>query len=211
MKEYHKIHTIWERDVKGRITIGKYSRTVFEYLADRPWVFTEKVDGTNIRIYWDGKSVRFGGRTDAAQIHNGLVQHLRDTFTDDKMRAKFGDSEVCLYGEGCGAKIQAGGGNYYQDRQTFVLFDALCGKWYLERAALEDIAANLTIPIVPIVLTGTLADAQDHVIGGMQSNWGSFQSEGVVGKPAVELFDRAGERIIVKMKSKDYARLPVSA
>lgn len=26
----------------------------FDYLKDNTWIFTEKVDGTNIRIMWDG-------------------------------------------------------------------------------------------------------------------------------------------------------------
>ncbi len=207
MIEYHKIQTIWKRDERGVIQVGQFSRPEFEYLANAQWVWTEKVDGTNIRIQWDGKAVRFGGRTDAAMIHNGLVQHLRDTFTDEKMRAKFGESSACLYGEGYGAKIQAGGGNYKADGQAFVLFDVLCGTWWLQRKDIEDVGACLGIGIVPIMMTGTLLEAQDRVIGGMDSSWGKFKAEGLVGKPAIELFDRRGERVIIKMKTKDYARM----
>ncbi len=208
MKEYHKINTIWKRDTRGQIQEGQFSQAMFEYLKDNTWIFTEKVDGTNIRIHWDGKSVRFGGRTDAAQIHSGLVQHLRDTFTDVKMLAKFGESETCLYGEGYGEKIQAGGGHYCKG-QSFVLFDVLCGKWWLERIGVEDVAATLGIGVVPIVFEGSLLDAQDRVIGGIESSWGNFQSEGLVGKPKVEMFDRKGDRVVVKMKTKDYAKLAV--
>ena len=53
MKEYHKIQSVFKRDIaNGKIIEGKYSLPEFEYLKDNQWVFTEKVDGTNIRIIW---------------------------------------------------------------------------------------------------------------------------------------------------------------
>ena len=205
MKEYIKINTIWKRDDRGNIQEGQYSLPVFEYLKDAEWVFTEKVDGTNIRVYWDGASVRFGGRSDAAQIPATLVDHLRKAFTEQAMLAKFGPAPACLYGEGFGAKIQAGGGNYKPDGQSFVLFDVLIDKWWLKREDVDDVAMALDIPVVPLVFKGTLAQAEAMVKNGVQSLWGSFQAEGLVGRPREELFDRNGDRVIVKMKTKDYA------
>jgi hypothetical protein len=35
------------------------------------------------------------------------------------------------------------------------------------------------------------------------SRWGEFEAEGLVARPEVELFDRAGHRIITKIKAKD--------
>src|SRR3990167_6378781 len=119
MKEYHKINSIWKREIKGEIIHGQYSHPVFEYLKNNLWVWTEKVDGTNIRIHWDGKQVTFGGRTDASSIPAFLVNRLRQVFTDEKMKAKFQETEVTLYGEGYGAKIQKGGGMYKADGQSF--------------------------------------------------------------------------------------------
>ena len=204
MNEYSKINTIWKRDAKGKIIPGDYATPEFEYLREARWCFTEKVDGTNIRVNWDGGASQYGGKTDGALIHNGIVQHLRDKLTDTNLASAFGHDPATLYGEGFGAKIQKGGGLYKPDGQAFVLFDVLVGGYWLRREAVEDVAKNLAVPVVPVVMWGTLAEAEAHVIAGFDSHWGPFPAEGLVGKPAVELRNRSGERVIVKMKTRDY-------
>ena len=129
MNEYHKIQTVYLRDPATNyktLLEGQYALPEFEYLADNQWVWTEKVDGTNIRVMWDGTTITFGGKTDNAQIPAFLVNRLSDTFFPlrDTFSSLWPDGEVCLYGEGYGAKIQKGGGNYRPD-QDFVLFDVL--------------------------------------------------------------------------------------
>lgn len=45
MKEYHKIQTVFKRDMATKhktLLIGDYSLPEFEYLKDNTWVFTEK-------------------------------------------------------------------------------------------------------------------------------------------------------------------------
>ena len=52
MKEYHKIQTIFKRDPENKfktLIYGEFSLPEFEYLKNNTWIFTEKVDGTNIR------------------------------------------------------------------------------------------------------------------------------------------------------------------
>ena len=58
MREYHKITTVFDRDPENKFKTlidGQFSKPEFEYLANNEWDFTEKVDGTNIRIIWDGE------------------------------------------------------------------------------------------------------------------------------------------------------------
>src|SRR4051812_34084628 len=90
--EYGHIDTVWKRDManKGTIIVGDYAAPELEYLKDAAWVGTEKVDGTNIRIMWDGQVVRFGGKTDNAQIPAFLVSRLQDVFTAEKLGDVFG-------------------------------------------------------------------------------------------------------------------------
>ena len=211
MREYQKINTVWERDEKGKIIVGKYATPEFEYLKDAAWVFSEKVDGSNTRVHWDGGASQFGGRTDNAQLHNGLVQHLRDTLTDTNLASVFGKDAATLYGEGYGASIGKGGGLYYAAGQRFVLFDVRVGDYWLKRDAVEDVAQKLGIPVVPVISTCSLATAETIVRNGLTSRWGAFPAEGLVGKPLVELRDRRGERVIVKMKTRDYAHLPAAS
>jgi len=114
MREYHKIETLFERDeTTKKLIVGKFRNPTIEYLKDNIWTFTEKVDGTNIRIYWDGHKVTYGGRTDKAQIPAHLINRLNELFggeTNAQMfEQKFGETEVELFGEGYGVKIQNGG------------------------------------------------------------------------------------------------------
>jgi len=39
---------------------------------------------------------------------------------------------------------------------------------------------------------------------GVKSQWGDFLAEGLVLKPKIELKDRAGKRIVTKIKHKDF-------
>lgn len=210
MDEYHKIQTVYLRDPKTnfkKLLVGEFALPEFKYLAHNDWVFTEKVDGTNIRIMFDGQQITFGGKTNQAQIPALLVARLQTLFLPqiETFRLKFQDG-VCLYGEGYGARIQKGGGNYRPD-QNFVLFDVKIGDFWLERNNVEEIATALGIEIVPIIGTGTLQDMVDKTAVGFKSVWGNFQAEGIVARPAVELKARNGARIITKIKHKDFAEI----
>lgn len=202
--EYHKIQTVWLRDpeTNHRTLIGgEWAKPEFGYLAGNQWEFTEKVDGTNIRVALNGGDHELGGRTDNAQLPAFLVGRLRE-IAERAIAADLGN--MVLYGEGFGAKIQKGGGNYIADHADFTLFDVWSGGIWLERPNVEDIAEKLSISVVPIIGRGTLHDAIDLTRRGFNSRWGAFTAEGVVCRPAVELTNRRGERVITKIKVKDF-------
>lgn len=52
--------------------------------------------------------------------------------------------------------------------------------------------------------TGRLVDMETMCKVGFDSKWGKFEAEGIVARPLVELRDRAGHRIITKLKHKDF-------
>ena len=207
MREYNKIQTVYKRDPETKfktLLIGEYSLPEFQYLENNLWAFTEKVDGTNIRVDWDGESkVRFGGRTDNAQIPTFLYDRLIEMFHTDMFVEAF-DSPVTLYGEGYGAKIQKGGGKYKADGVDFVLFDVKCGDFWLKRVDVKDIANKLSIETVPVIGVGTLPEMVEAARTGIVSKWGDFPAEGIVARPVTELFARNGNRIITKIKTKDF-------
>ena len=203
MKKYHKINSIFKRDEKGNFT-EEYSMPEFEYLKDNKWVFTEKIDGTNVRVMWDENKVSFGGKTDNAQMPVFLFEKLQEIFTAEKLKGVFNEDVVCLYGEGFGARIQKGGGNYIKDGVDFILIDVKIGEWWLKRESIEEIAEKLGIRIVRVVGSGTLQEAIDLTKSGFNSEFGNFIAEGLVLKPEVELSARNGKRIITKIKHKDF-------
>lgn len=210
MREYHKIQTVFKRDMNSphkTIILGDYSMPEFAYLADNEWVWTEKVDGTNIRVMFDGEQITFGGKTDNAAIPTPLLNRLNAKFLP--MVERFGEVfrngpvNVCLYGEGYGAKIQKVGGLYRPD-QDFVLFDIRVGDWWLQRADVVDVADKLGVDVVPVVGAGTIHEMVEFVRDGFNSTWGAFAAEGIVARPKVELKTRSGERIIAKLKHRDF-------
>lgn len=215
MTEYQKINSIYKRDDRGRFIDGEWACEEFGYLAELPWQWTEKVDGTNIRLHFDTHDDVFrgnehayvSGRTDNAQIPphllNRLVSLMQQMPFEDVWQGQ--QAGVVLYGEGYGAKIQKGGGNYIPDGCDFVLFDVKVGPWWLRRPAVEDVADNLGLRVVPIVAECPIAEAISLVKRGFQSDWsGVSMPEGLVGRPSVDLFNRKGERIITKIKHRDF-------
>lgn len=212
MKEYHKIQTIFKRhregEKKGKIIYGDWTKPEFHYLRNNDWIWTEKVDGTNIRVMFQDGNLTFGGKTDKAQMPSKLVQYLQNKFFPllPEFRSHFireGEfADVCFYGEGYGGKIQAGG--KYNKEERFVLFDVKIGNWWLKREDVVKIGERYEIPVVPVVLVGNIYNAIDVVKNGFNSQWGDFTAEGLVGIPKVPFLERSGERVITKIKHIDF-------
>ena len=208
MEKYHKILTVWKRDPETNyktLIEGEWACPEFEYLEHNTWIFTEKIDGTNIRVNWDcTEQVRFGGRTERAQIPTFLYDKLQELFPPAKFATLYPDTPMTLYGEGYGAKIQKGGGNYIPDGVSFILFDVMIGGNYLERHNVEDIADKLQIDVVPVHWVGPLQHGINVAENGFPSAIGSCIAEGFVMRPEVEMRNRMGHRIISKIKHKDF-------
>ena len=209
MKEYHKIETLFERDEKTKKLIeGKYRNSTVEFLKNCDWQFTEKVDGTNIRVHWDGHKVEFGGRTDKAEIPKHLLDKLNELFggyeNEQIFEQRFGDKEVILFGEGYGLKIQKG--NEYRDDVDFILFDVMINGYYQPRISVEYVASYFNIDCVPILLEGTLDEGVEYVKNNRKSTIAKngAELEGLVGRPKMEMSDRMGNRVIVKIKYRDF-------
>ena len=208
MKEYEKIETIFVRDEKTKkLNENIYRNETIEFLKDIEWEFTEKIDGTNIRIYWDGHKVSYFGRTDKAQIPTQLMNKLIELFggniNEEMFEQKFGATPVMLIGEGYGAKIQKGGGDYRQDN-NFILFDVCINNKYLSRDNVNDIANYFGIESVPVIFSGNLQKGIDFVKTKPNSTIGTAKMEGLVARPKVELYDKNGNRLIVKIKVCDF-------
>lgn len=209
MIEYNKIETIFNRDIEGtkRLIEGSFRNPTVEFLKDMSWQFTEKIDGTNIRICWDGHKVSIGGRTERANIPAHLMNRLLELFVtneaEELFEQKFGEREVILFGEGYGPKIQKCGG-LYRDDVDFILFDVMIGGNYQSRDAVESIAKTFGIDAVPVLFEGPLLMGVDYVKLKPMSTIGTAPMEGVVARPKVELKDRCGNRVIVKIKARDF-------
>lgn len=219
--EYQKINTLFLRDEKKVIIPSSFTCDEFEYLKDCKWECTEKIDGTNIRVYisreYDGEDdwlygVSFMGRTNNSTIPEHLNLKLQQIFYRVDWKTVFpslmpGDS-VCLYGEGYGNKIQKGS-SYISNDVDFILFDVRYNNWWLGRKNCEDIANKCGIKIVPIVGYMTIPEAIDLVKKGFKSSISEDKNliaEGLVLKTPQGLLSRDGKRIITKIKHNDFVK-----
>ena len=213
MIPYPKIQTVFKRDPETKyrtLLEGEFSTPELAFLSGNEWEFTEKIDGTNIRIFWDSDlgTYRIGGRTDNAQIPTFLFDKLLNIFAG-KFPVVFPDNPktVQLFGEGYGAKIQKGGGDYIPDGVGFILFDVVVDGIWLKRDSVNDIASKFEIPHVPIVGYGNLWDMVATAKMGFNSHIIATPrlAEGVVARPRdTFLLDRFGKPVITKVKTRDF-------
>lgn len=199
-----------------------FSRLEYEYLKDNQWIWTEKVDGTNVGIHYDGNKIDFLGHQDSSEIQSNVLTYLNGRFNNDSfisiMEATFGEKEVILFGECYGKGV--GPGNQYSSCLSFIMFDIFIGSIkdtvnggvYLARASIDEIGNALQIAVVPIILTGTIEEAVNLVKSKQKSTIVTIGSktenkaymEGLVGKPLIDLRIMSGERIMCKVKMKDF-------
>lgn len=210
-KNLHTPEMLPEGKKFGDFKDGEFSQEEFKYLENNQWLWKEKIDGTNIRIYLElldngGAAYEFKGKTDGSLLPATLVKWLENWVRQTDFSPAFPDAKVgfkvTLYGEGCGAKIQKGGGNYGE--QHFKLFDILIGDFWLQPDDVATMATDLGLTYAPVVLTGTIAEAIEFTKKEPNSTFGDFKMEGVVGCPAVRLNNAMGNRIITKVKVKDF-------
>lgn len=209
---YPKIETLYDRDEKFKVMPLSWRTYIFDFMQDCKWLWTEKIDGTNICVSWDRGTLRFtlGGRTDKAQIPARLVAKLQVLFDDSeskRMLTTFPKEDivnVTIFGEGFGAMIQ-NGAQYLPDSVDFIVFDVLVNeRWWLSFADVQEIAAKLGLRCVPIVGIGNLKEVTELLKLGFTSSIANCPAEGVVVRPPVPLFDNKGDRVIGKLKTKDF-------
>lgn len=179
----------------------------FKSLKDLTFIGTEKVDGTNVRIIWDGYNVDIKGRTDNSQFQGELENYLRNKFCNKEfenlLEQIFEAKKVVLYGEGFGPKIQ-NNGHLYGEAERFILFDVDVDNFHLSRTNVIDIANKLGIDFVPEVFTGTLDEAIKFVSNHPASTINSkHEMEGLVLELPLDLYDKNGQRIKVKCRYQD--------
>ena len=205
MNEYRKIANVFKFDAKYQNIVDL--NEPFKSLENLTWVGTEKVDGTNIRIIWDGYKIEIKGRTDNAQFQGELYDTLSQMFLTKEMEYVFEqifeNKEVVIYGEGYGPKIQAGGG-LYSDKPKFIVFDINIDGHYLKRANVLDICEKLNLDVVPELFSGTIDEAKKFVSKHPSSTINEkHEMEGLVLELPLEIFDKNGNPLKCKVKYRD--------
>jgi hypothetical protein len=134
-----------------------------------------------------------------------LIEMLWKKLNDPSVvRDQFHDpSIVTLYGEGYGGKIQKGAG--YRDDESFIMFDVNVGGVWLTRKQVKEVGKGLCVDVVPVVGGGTVYEAIDYVRNHPVSLVDNRPPmEGLVIRPKIRILDHCGNRIIEKVKVRDY-------
>lgn len=219
--EYHKIETFFNRD-PATFRINTAHVRVPEFTAVSRWSVQEKLDGQNMRIHvkvpvgeGGGPIVTFNGRTDNAQL-SGPVRALMEGLVAKVPTACFNPEltfeEFTLYGEAVGPKIQKN--PHKLAEPVFVLFDMWVktgeadGFW-APRDVVEGWAKVLGCWTPPALGMFDLTSVVDLVRNGFPVvfNQGAsdLPAEGVICRPSHELLTQRGQRVIFKLKTKDFA------
>jgi len=232
--EYPKIQTLFNRNPKTFKVIEDEIRRP-EFLIPSVWDVTEKIHGTNTRIYYNkyestNPYITIHGRTDKAELPKHLIEFLKMKFTVEQMQTAFTPDKfpihgcysfkVCLYGESFGYKINSGNLYTPEDTVAFQLFDVFIedstnplGGWWLELDNIADIAKKLDIKCVPYLgpmYTDDIIDMvkdDDVMQSNVEGSHSGQMSEGVVCRSKPLLFTRDGKRLMWKVKRKDFERI----
>lgn len=173
------------------------------------------------------------GHTDKTQFNVRTKNWLEKTFCTPEAETVFenlyGEHPVNIYGEFCSKDFNQ---NYGFSDGIFYPFDvqnAETRKWW-PRLAVDEFAEDFGLPAVPIVFIGTIKQAVEYV-KNVQNIWNKnfkeqattingqevwyknylkvngdskYPVEGLVGRPLEELLDANGQRIITKVKCRDF-------
>lgn len=201
------------------------------------WDVTEKIDGEctsihliptkdeNMNVCSYNKEIH--GKTNNANMRIDEVELLQNLCDKDSLIKAFSherpameypdgkdfvapESECIIFGETYGRGMQKNGNRYCKDHLKFICFDIRVGNIWLKRPAVEDICNKLGIEVVPYLGQMTLDEAIDLVKNGFKSLVAEdkmLDAEGVVLRAPLGILDRLGNRIITKIKTRDFRNL----
>ena len=215
--KYSKYSSPFKKDEKFKNT-----NELSQKLPIGKWIKTEKIDGTNIRIIFT-KPDEEGNRI----IHIGsrkLILNPNDKNSDqfmsclgdinlNKLKEYFKEvnSTVIIYGEGYGAGVQKGG--IYSPNKNYRVFDIRIGNAYQDFEYVEKVCIDNQLNIVPV-----LEEVREMTYGDCITSLDKFKDtlitegtggtpEGIVYKFEPVLLNKYGERLIFKVKFKDFDSL----
>ena len=217
MTEYQKIETLFKFDNATKTYLPEFYNPYVEYLKDNAWICSEKIDGTNVQVEYDGHRVSFHGRTERTDFPKEVLAVLTETFADSEVEFEqlFGDKHAILFMECYGGKIQGG---LYGGKERLIGFDVMVNGCYLDKTTIENIFdkfgvetvtffkvdnLNCAIDLVKYLVFGT---PEDGIISP-HCEKGTTVREGLVCVPAMRIYDHQGKRIIVKIKARDMKKL----
>lgn len=215
--EYPKLKNLHKRDPADNKVIDAYTDEIFspELLGNAGWTWREKLDGTNLRIIWDGHRAEYRGRTDRAQFSDGqtmfLDEKIKSPAFEELLEQTFGNTEAALYAELIGNKIQ--GNPHKIDGYEIRVYDAFVAGWWLLPASVDELANDLGLGSAEIIVVAPIGNMH-QVMKNIASITEAFEGEagpleyleGIVGTAPGSVLGRNGSILRVKLKLASYHR-----
>jgi hypothetical protein len=207
MDKYPKINTLYKRTIEKPCTIipGDYRDEIYPNIC--LWDVYEKVDGTNIRITFSEDELIIRGKTDNADLSRELIENIKDLLPLDRLNTilpQLKPHTITLFGEGYGRNIQNPAGSLYRPDMSFILFDIKIGHWWLDSKKVAAISCELQILSALFIGRMSISTITDYVKSKPLSLISQKPQvmEGIIARTS--LHKRDGERVMFKLKVKDY-------
>lgn len=166
---------------------------------------SEKIDGTNVGIKWDGDRVSFVGHTDKSTFCPRYLAYLNERFGtpqfESVLEEVFGEQSAFIFGEGVSKDYSHHYG--YPDGE-FIMYDICCDGKFWNRDPVHNVSKKFGM-MCPHEELMPFMDAIEFVQSRPYS-WldPTHRMEGLVLRPRVELFTNNGDRVICKVKVRDF-------
>ncbi len=207
--KYSKIYTIFERDKHFKIVKGVLNPKLDGIENIKNFVVTSKIDGTNCGIILTPeKEILVRKRSDIIKDdneHHLYFEAIKD-IDMQKIKNYFEDSKslITIFGEACGDNIQKQG-KTYGDTKHFRLFDVKVGDNFFDWNDLVKFSKATGIQLVEWKkIEGKDIFDYDYWLKKLQADNKSKYVEGYVVRSNPLLLNKFGERMIFKIKFKDF-------
>jgi len=220
MEELNK-YTKYKKYKSPFVKDGNYKNTkeLSQLLPRGTWIVTEKIDGTNIRIILDqqkedgSRDYYIGSRKLILNNEDKNSKQFLDCIKDvniNKLIDYFKDIKhtITIYGEGYGAGVQTG--HIYSQDKNYRVFDIKIGDVYQDWTYVCKVCVDNQLNIVPL-LGNSKELSYDKCVGLLNTFHNTLIQEGIGGTPEgvvykfePVLLDKYGERLIFKVKFKDF-------
>ena len=179
------------------------------------------------------KKIQVRGRTDKSQLHPNVIKYLFDIAVNNKIYGKldqqFGlstsfDSLIEIFGEVVGKEVQ---GEYYKKGIGFYVFDIKIYDRFLEWSEVKELCKKLGLEHVPEIsirydnqiydtsslinfpnCKSSLANLFEHGDGKSElaekNKMPPILAEGIVVRTEPQLYNKYNERVMWKLKFKDF-------
>lgn len=223
-----------EQSGQKYVTEGVWSKPEFELLKDINWSWTFKCDGTNVSLQWRGDKMTLDnikGHTDKSEFNQRTKDYFQSVFCTSEAETVFedlyGEQNVNVILEFCSKDYNQNYG--HPDGYCYVIDvqNADTGKFW-GKEAVQTFAERFGLDYTREMLIGTVSEAVQWVkiatstwnssnykisgsitlrngtVSKVENPYGPYPIEGLVGRPVYELLDGNGERVITKVKCKDF-------